>query len=55
MRSTSLIHEIVCRFGSDDNRDLYKALKALRMQVRKEVISTILNADEMIKLKYQKQ
>ena len=55
MKSTQLIHEIVSEFGSEDNRDLYRALKALRQQTKKEIISTIRNAEKLIDLHYENQ
>ena len=58
MKSTLLIHEIIERFGSDvetkfDNRDLMKALKALRKQVVIEAQATQRNANAYLKLKYK--
>lgn len=54
MKSTALIHEIIDEFGSDDNRGLYKALKALRLQVKSEVIGTIRNASRLVTVLYEK-
>jgi len=41
MKSTKLIHEIVEKHGSQDNRLLMKDLKGLRTQVQAEVKNNI--------------
>ena len=54
MRSTETIHEIVELVPVDDRKKAMAALKNLRLQVKKEVIATINNADRMIELLYKK-
>jgi len=53
MKSNELMHAIIERFGSEDNRDLMRALKAFRLQVMKEAQDTQSNANKYLKLKYR--
>ena len=53
MKSTELIFEIIERFGDDNNHDLMKALKALRLEVVKEAQDTDNNAKRYLKLQYK--
>lgn len=53
MKSNDLMHEIIERFGDEDNRDLMKALKAFRNQVMHEAQSTAKNANAYLRLMYK--
>lgn len=53
MKSTILIHEIIERFGDEDNRNLLKALKALRLRVAMEAQDTGGNAMRYLRLMYK--
>lgn len=53
MKSTELIHEIITTHGSDDNRKLMEALKALRVQVIRELTNTTDNARAYLILRYE--
>ncbi len=53
MKSTQLIFEIIERFGDEDNHDLMKALKALRLQVVKEAQDTDNNAKRYLNHHYK--
>jgi len=53
MKSTELIHAIIATHGNGDNRDLMKALQALRVQVVRELTSTTDSARAYLILKYK--
>ena len=53
MKSTKLMHEIVESVPVENRRDVMAALKALRLQTKSEVISTIRNAEKLITLLYE--
>ncbi|MBA7527655.1 hypothetical protein ES705_19833 [subsurface metagenome] len=53
MKSTEMIHEIITNHGSDDNRELMEALKALKIQVVRELTSATDNARAYLILKYK--
>jgi len=54
MKSTALLHEICESLPVENRKETMRAMKALRLQVKKEVISTMRNADKMITMLYNK-
>jgi len=53
MKSDEHIIDIIDQFGSEDNRELRKALKAFRTQIKLEVLSKVKNAISLIKILYR--
>ena len=53
MKSTALIHEIVESLPVENRKSAMRGIKALRLQVKKEVIKTIRNADKLLTLMYE--